>query len=62
VLVAVKGFEPWFGTRKINFDIQENGKSVPIDGDKFTYLTFKQKPEEIAKVIEGLMMHEPGGK
>jgi len=59
VLVAVKGFEPWFTTRKINFDIKEDGKSVPVDGDKYTYLVFKQKPEEIAKAIEELMMHTP---
>jgi len=59
VLVAVRGFDPYFSTRKINFDIQENGKSVPVAGDKYTYLVFKQTPEEIAKVIEGLMMHQP---
>lgn len=59
VLVAVRGFEPYFGTRMINFDIQENGKSVPVAGEKFTYLTFKQTPEQIAAVIEELMMHTP---
>lgn len=62
VLVAVRGFGPYFTTRKINFDIQENGKSVPIDGDKYTYLVFKQSPEEIARVIEELMMHQPMSK
>jgi inosine-uridine nucleoside N-ribohydrolase len=59
VLVAVRGYAPWFGTTKINFDIKDDGKSVPVPGDKFTYLTFKQKPEEIAKTIEELMMHVP---
>lgn len=59
VLVAVRGFEPWFATRKINFDIQQDGKSVPVAGDKFTYLVFKQKPEQIAAAIEELMMHQP---
>jgi inosine-uridine nucleoside N-ribohydrolase len=59
VLVAVRGFEPFFSTRRINFDIQENGKSVPIEGDRYTYLVFKQTPEEIAKVVEDLMMHQP---
>lgn len=59
VLVAVKGFEPWFSSRKINFDIQDDGKSVPVAGDKFTYLTFKQTPEQVAAAIESYMMHQP---
>ena len=59
VLVAVRGIAPWFGYRKLNFDIENDGKNVLIPGEKFTYLTFKQTPEEIAKVIEDLMMHQP---
>ena len=59
VLVAVRGIEPWFGSRKINFDIKDDGQNVIIPGEKFTYLTFKQTPDEIAKVIEDLMMHQP---
>jgi inosine-uridine nucleoside N-ribohydrolase len=59
VLVAVRGLLPWFGSRKLNFEIKEDGKNVLIPGEKFTYLTFKETPEEIAKVIEDLMMHQP---
>jgi inosine-uridine nucleoside N-ribohydrolase len=59
IFVAVRGYDPWFGTTKINFDIKDDGKSVPVAGKKFTYLTFKQTPEEIAGVIEELMMHVP---
>lgn len=59
VLVAVRGIAPWFGYRKLNFDIENDGKNVLIPGEKFTYLTFKQTPEEIGKVIEDLMMHQP---
>ena len=59
VLVAVRGIAPYFNYRKLNFDIKDDGKNVLIPGDKFTYLTFKQTPEEIAKVIEDLMMHQP---
>lgn len=59
VLVAVRGIEPYFGYRKLNFEILEDGKSVPKQGDKFTYLVFKQTPEQIAKVIEELMAHQP---
>ncbi|MEO8112190.1 MAG: nucleoside hydrolase, partial [Ginsengibacter sp.] len=59
VLVAVRGIEPYFGFRKINFKIEDDGKDVLIPGKKFTYLTFKQSPAQIAKVIEDLMMHQP---
>jgi inosine-uridine nucleoside N-ribohydrolase len=59
VLVAVRGIAPWFGYRKLNFEIKDDGKNVLIAGEKFTYLTFKQTPEEIGKVIEDLMMHQP---
>jgi inosine-uridine nucleoside N-ribohydrolase len=59
VLVAVRGLDPYFSSRKINFDIKPDGQSVPVPGDKFVYLTFKQKPDQIAKTIEDLMMHQP---
>lgn len=59
VLVAVRGLEPWFGFRKLNFEIEDDGKNVLIPGDKLTYLTFKQTPEKIGKLIEDLMMHQP---
>ncbi len=59
VLVAVRGLQPWFGYRKVNFKIEDDGKDVLIPGEKFTYLTFKEMPEKIGKVIEDLMMHEP---
>jgi len=59
VLVAVRGIEPWFGFRKLNFQIDDDGKDVLIPGEKFTYLTFKQTPEEIGETIEDLMMHQP---
>ncbi len=59
VLVAVRGLKPWFASRKLNFKIEDDGKNVLIPGDKLTYVTFKQTPEEISKVIEDLMMHQP---
>lgn len=62
VLVAVRGMEPYFNSRKLNFEIKADGKNVLIPGEKLTYLTFKQTPEEIGKVIEDLMMHQPGKK
>ncbi|HRH61207.1 MAG TPA: nucleoside hydrolase, partial [Chitinophagaceae bacterium] len=59
VLVAVRGFEPWFNYRMLNFKVETDGKNVLIPGDKIKYLTFKQKPEQIAADIEKLMMHTP---
>lgn len=59
VLVAVRGMEPYFSYRKLNFEIKDDGQNVLMPGEKFTYLTFKQTPEEIGKVIEDLMMHQP---
>jgi inosine-uridine nucleoside N-ribohydrolase len=59
VLVAVRGMEPCFSSRKLNFKIEDDGKDVLIPGKKFTYLVFKKTPGEIGKLIEDLMMHQP---
>jgi inosine-uridine nucleoside N-ribohydrolase len=59
VLIAVRGARPYFNSRKLNFTIQDDGKNVLIPGKRISYIGFKQKPEEIAKVIEELMMHQP---
>lgn len=62
VYVGVRGIEPLFTSRKISFDIKDDGKSVPIEGGKYTWLEFKQTPEQVAKSIEELMEHQPGTK
>ena len=62
VLVAVRGIQPYFNYRKLNFEIKDDGRNVLVPGKKFTYLTFKQTPEEIGALIESLMMHQPGKK
>ena len=46
----------------LNFEIKDDGQNVLIPGEKFTYLTFKETPDAIAKVIEDLMMHQPAKK
>ncbi|HZY82657.1 MAG TPA: nucleoside hydrolase [Cyclobacteriaceae bacterium] len=62
VYVAVRGLEPYFTSKKVNFDIKDDGKSVPIPGEKYTSIEFKQTPEQVAKGIEELMHHQPGSK
>ena len=59
VLVAVRGIAPYFSSRKLNFEVKDDGQNVLVAGEKFTYLTFKETPEAIAKIIEDLMMHQP---
>jgi hypothetical protein len=34
-------------------------KSLVLSVLSITYLTYKQKPEEVGNIIEELMMHEP---
>ena len=62
VLVAIKGYVPYFNLKKVNFEIRDDGRNVLIPGEKFSYLTEKMPPEEVAGVIEELMMHQPKKK
>ena len=59
VLIAARGFKTYFNSRMVNFKIEKDGTNVLIPGDRFTYLSFKQTPSEIQKVIEELMMYQP---
>jgi inosine-uridine nucleoside N-ribohydrolase len=59
VLVAIRGIQPYFNHHKFNFAIKDDGKDTVIAGNRITYLTYKQKPEDIGNLIEELMMHEP---
>ena len=62
VLVAIKGMDPYFNSRKVNFEIRADGTNVLVSGERFTYLTEKMPPDEVARVIEDLMMHQPKKK
>jgi len=59
VLVAVRGIKPYFNSRKLNLEIKDDGKDVLVPGEKFEWLEFSKTPEEIAAIIEELMMHQP---
>lgn len=56
VLCGVRGPSPYFGTTGINFRIDDDGKSVVVPGNKFTWLTFKESPEEIGHTIDSLII------
>ncbi|AYL96895.1 nucleoside hydrolase [Mucilaginibacter celer] len=59
VLTAIRGPKPYFTYRKLNMQIKNNGTDVVIPGQRFLYLRFARQPQEIAKAIEELMMHQP---
>lgn len=59
VLVAIRGVEPYFSSRKLNFDITDDGTNILIPGERFDYLTEKMPAAEVAQIIEQLMMHQP---
>lgn len=59
VLVAVRGIEPYFSSRKLNFEITDDGTNILIPGERYTYLTEKMPAPEVAQLIEDLMMHQP---
>jgi hypothetical protein len=57
-LVAVYGPQPWFTTTPVQFEIQSDGRSVPVSGDKIEYLQFRESPQIVGYCIENLMMHQ----
>ena len=62
VWVAVRGVDPWFSFRKINLTIKKDGKDSVLEGERIRYLTLKAAPEEMGRIIESLMMHQPSKK
>jgi inosine-uridine nucleoside N-ribohydrolase len=62
VLVGIKGMEPFFTHKNLNFEIKEDGTNVIKGGSNFKYLVFKAKPEQVAEYIEDLMMDKPDAK
>lgn len=62
VLVAVRGIEPYFNHRKLNFIILPDGKDSVVPGDRINYITHRQSNDSLENLIEGLMMHQPPAK
>ncbi|KAA5547568.1 nucleoside hydrolase [Adhaeribacter rhizoryzae] len=61
VLAAVRGPEPYWDVVTGQIKINEDGTNEWIDGGnkQHSYLVPKMLPEEVAVVIEDLMLHEP---
>lgn len=61
VLVAVRGIAQYFNTVKGQIKFEEDGSNSWQDdpNGKHEYLTWKMPVDELTKVIEDLMMHEP---
>lgn len=62
VLVAARGIEPYFKSRMLNMKIEDDGTNIVIPGNRITYISFKQTPEQITEVIETMMAHAPQSK
>lgn len=59
VLVAIRGTDPWFNVRKLNFQIEDDGSNSIIPGERFTLLELNDKKDELQALIEELMHHQP---
>ena len=61
VLVAINGFNPYFGYKTGWFVTNSDGSNNWIDDSngKHKYLVQKMSPDSVAHVIEDLMMHKP---
>ncbi|HEY0580065.1 MAG TPA: nucleoside hydrolase [Candidatus Nitrosocosmicus sp.] len=59
VLVAVRGFNPYFSYRKLNLKIEDDGSDTLIPGTRLFYLEFKVDPHKVQDAIENLMHHQP---
>ena len=60
VLVAVKGYKPWYTVRKGKMVVAEDGSNQWVDKPKVhMHLVEKQPHEVVEQLINKLIMHEP---
>ena len=60
VLIAVKGYEPWWNIQKGKIKIAENGSNTWENGSSLhSYLIESKPPIIIRDLINDLMMHQP---
>jgi pyrimidine-specific ribonucleoside hydrolase len=60
VLVAVKGYKPWYNIKKGKMVVAENGSNTWIsDSSPHNHLVEVQPPAIVQQLINRLMMHQP---
>lgn len=60
VLVAVRGYENYFGAVKGKIMVNEDGSNRwNKNGTRDKYLTFKMPVDQLQNIIDSLMMHQP---
>ena len=63
VLIAVKGYKPWWNTKKGKMIVADNGSNAWGNEDsRHSYLVEAQPPVIIRELINKLMMHQPVNK
>jgi pyrimidine-specific ribonucleoside hydrolase len=60
VLIAIKGYEPWFTTKHGKIIVEESGSNKwDNNGSGQSYIEFARPVQETQKVLNNLMMHQP---
>jgi len=60
VLIAVKGYKPWWNIQTGKIKIAEDGSNTWKNGDSLhSYLVESQSPNIVRDLINNLMMHQP---
>jgi hypothetical protein len=60
VLIAVKGYKPWWNIQTGKIKIAEDGSNTWKNGDSLhNYLIESQSPIIVRDLINNLMMHQP---
>ena len=61
VLIAVKGYSPWYRIEKGKMIVAENGSNTWIkEPSPHSYLVEVQSPAIVQQLINKLIMHQPG--
>jgi hypothetical protein len=60
VLVAVKGYKPWYNVEKGRMIVADDGSNTWInDPSPHSHLTEAQSPAVVQQLINTLIMHQP---
>jgi hypothetical protein len=64
VLVAIKGYEPYYSTERGTVSVDDNGANTwsPSENGTHIRLIEQMPPTRVASLIESYMMHQPAAK